>query len=268
MTHYHFNFHRLQRLFFHVFLALLLLPAACNFSSTDNPPAADSLAANPDSLLPEAEIVINDSLFWFIDSSYIDRFEREIMRFEETEKLQAEPRGEILFVGSSSIRKWETLQNDMQPLRVINRGFGGATTWEVLYYADRIIFPHEPSTIVYYAGENDLTWDKVSPEATCELFKLLVKRIHEKLPDTKIYFLSMKPSPARWKFWPKMQQGNALIRDFIETRRNLEYIDISQPMLNDTGYVQGDIFIHDRLHLNDSGYAIWTAVVKPILLEE
>jgi len=195
----------------------------------------------------------------------IDRFESQIINFEKEDQANGYKPEAVLFTGSSSIRRWTTLVEDMAPIPVINRGFGGSTIPEVLYYADRIIFPHKPKIIAFYCGENDLANDESKAKLALRSFKKFHKYIAENLPDTKVYFIAIKPSIKREMYWPKMQKANKKISRFINRKTNLYYIDTSSKMLDENGVVLQDIFVDDDLHLNKKGYQIWTDTLKPIL---
>lgn len=199
----------------------------------------------------------------FADTLNLDRFESEILNFERFDAKGNFTKNGIVFIGSSSIRKWKTLENDMTPLSVINRGFGGSTIPEVIYYFQRIILPYNPKTIVLYAGENDLTSKQTSPHNVLETLKIFVNMTNFYLPATNIYFISIKPSIARKHLWRKMELTNMLIRDYMEAKGKINYIDVSSSMLKKNGEIRTDIFVADNLHLNQNGYQIWTKIIKP-----
>ena len=196
----------------------------------------------------------------------LKRFRAEIDKFAEADKTKMPEIGQTLFVGSSSIRMWDSLEVDMAPMKVINRGFGGSTLPEVIHYADQIIFPYRPTKIVLYCGENDIS-EGASPLKVFRSFKQLVRRIRTKLPETEIYYLPMKPSIARWNLWSDYQKGNQLIEKFIAAQKGLNYLDITPSMLTETGQIDSTIFIEDGLHMNRKGYEAWRDIVKEKLKE-
>jgi hypothetical protein len=197
----------------------------------------------------------------------MNRFKKEIDRFAEMDQQNPPETGQILFIGSSSIRMWDSLAVDMAPLKVINRGFGGSTLPEVLHYADQILFPYAPSMIVLYCGENDIA-ENASPLRVFRSFKTFVHQVRQKLPETTVYFIPMKPSIARWELWPDYQKGNQMIATFIKSQEKLEYIDTSPSMLIDSTHIDSTIFIEDGLHMNRKGYERWRAVVRAALISE
>jgi lysophospholipase L1-like esterase len=192
------------------------------------------------------------------------RFEQEILNFEESDKIRFPQKNGILFTGSSSIRMWETLEKDMAPLPIINRGFGGSTTPEVIQYIDRIVFPYEPQIIVFYCGENDIH-EKTLPQITVQNFKKFVGLVNEKLPDTEIIYLSMKPSIARWDEWDSYRTGNLMIKQFTNSQDKVHYLNVGRTMLVKGEIPDPNIFIEDGLHMNKHGYVRWTSMIKPLL---
>ena len=204
-------------------------------------------------------------LFWGMGKP--ESWESSIQEFEKADRIHPPNPGVIVFTGSSSIRFWDTLQDDMKPLDVINRGFGGSQIAEVNYYAARIVLPYRPRAVVLYAGENDLSmpWSK-SPETVLGDFQEFVRMIHSQLPETWIYYVSMKPSPLRFSNWQTMQKANRMIEDYSRTQDRVQFIDVSAAMLNAQGKPRGELFRLDRLHMNAQGYALWTSIIKPVLL--
>jgi lysophospholipase L1-like esterase len=191
----------------------------------------------------------------------------DIAAFEKADRLNPPKPGVIVFVGSSSIRFWKSLSNDMQPLDVINRGFGGSQIDQVNEYAPRIVLAYRPRAVVLYAGDNDLSWpSSKSPERVSSDFQHFVDVVHTELPETWIYFISIKPSLLRWKNWEKFRKTNELIAAYIQTQPRVQFIDVASAMLDAQGKPRRELFRSDGLHLNAKGYELWTAIVKPILL--
>lgn len=203
------------------------------------------------------------------EPSYPDpvRFEHDIAAFTAADAQNMPPADAILFIGSSSITMWNArLPEDMAPLTVIPRGFGGSTMQDLIHYADQVVFPYDPKAIVVYEGDNDVAFG-ISPERFFERLQTFVRMVDERLPDTEIFFLSIKPSASRWSLWPEMERANDLIRNYTQGREDLHYIDVASPLLNDEGEPESNYFIEDNLHLSPEGYAVWTEVVKGRLLE-
>lgn len=96
-------------------------------------------------------------------------------------------------------------------------------------------------------------------------YKRFVSLVNNQQPDTKIYFISIKPSKTRWEYYPNMAKANQMIRHFSDGHEKLAFIDISSSMLDADGKPREDIFIFDGIHMDDEGYEIWTSIIKPIL---
>ncbi len=195
-----------------------------------------------------------------------DWFEDAIVAFEASD-AEAPPRpGGIVFVGSSSIRFWSSLEDDMAGLPVLNRGFGGAQMNHLVHNVDRVVTPYDPRMVVVYAGDNDLQRSSPkTPEVVLDDYRTFVDRVHAKHPDAVVTFLSIKPSKLRWAQWPTMQRANEMIEAYAAGDERLRYIDVSNALLGEEGEPRDDVFMLDGLHLNAKGYAAWTEVVQPIL---
>jgi lysophospholipase L1-like esterase len=208
--------------------------------------------------------------FYFVKNQPKAEFwESEIVKFEALDKENPPAPGQVLFIGSSSFRFWGSLAEDMAPLPILNRGFGGSNLSHATYYADRIIFPYQPAAIVLYAGDNDFSgFEPSSANDVFEDFKEFVSVMRTELPDTPIYYVSIKPSKLRWKSWPGMRDANALISAFSDTDESVHFIDITDTILDDSGALMDDVFTFDGLHLNETGYARWTDKIKPVLMRD
>ena len=194
----------------------------------------------------------------------LNRFENTIRAYEKQDSTELPKTNGIVFAGSSSFFFWKNIKQDLAPLNVINRGFGGSTLPEVLYYANRSIVKYQPKTVVIYC-ENDLYGTKPkTPAQMRDAYVALVQSLRASLPKVELYFVSVKPSPFRWKRWNEASEVNRLIGEFIKTQKRHHYVDITGVMLKN-GKPDGSIFLADSLHMNPEGYRRWTQVLKPIL---
>lgn len=194
-------------------------------------------------------------------------WEPSIRKFEAADRVNPPNQGCIVFTGSSSITFWKSVSDDMKPLDVVNRGFGGSQISQVNEYLARIVLPYHPRAVVLYAGENDLSFPaSKKPDEVIDDFEEFVETIHDELPETWIYYVSMKPTPLRWKNWPTLAATNQRIEEFCRTQDRCQYIDVSAAMLDASGNPRKDLYRADRLHMNAQGYAIWISIIKPILI--
>jgi lysophospholipase L1-like esterase len=195
-------------------------------------------------------------------------WEPSIRKFEQADKANPPKPGGIVFTGASSIRLWETLGDEMKPLEVMNRGFGGSQYSDLNQYAKRIVIAYHPRAVVVYEGDNDLAaGSPKTPEIVANDARQFVKIVHSELPDTWIYIMSIKPSYLRWNEWPKMKAANKLIEDFAKTQDRVQYIDVAAPMFEGQEKPPRDLYLEDGLHPTAKCYAMWTASIKPILLQ-
>jgi len=193
------------------------------------------------------------------------RWQAAFDRFATDDALHAHPPGGILFVGSSSIRLWNGLEDQFGNLPVvINRGFGGSQLSDCVKHLSRLVLRYQPKTVLVYAGDNDLAAG-TAPQEVLRRFVAFVDGVRAALPATRIAYISIKPSPARVALLPEIRTANALIRDYAEQAPNVDYIDVYTPMLGANGLPRRELFREDALHLNADGYALWKRVIAPHL---
>jgi lysophospholipase L1-like esterase len=183
-------------------------------------------------------------------------YQEDIQVIKRYDNIYPQPTNPILFVGSSSIRLWKDFGQKFGKYGSINRGIGGAVIKDIIHHAEDLIFRYEPRKIVLYVGENDIPAENTTPDSVLNRTVRLYKVIRAKLPDVPIVYICMKPSPSRDQFQAKAMEANALIMKFFATQKDVTFLDIYTPMLND-GKSRPELFLGDRLHMNEKGYAIW-----------
>jgi lysophospholipase L1-like esterase len=192
------------------------------------------------------------------------RWERTIGVFTQQDRLRLPPADGVLFIGSSSIRGWYSAARDFPGLNVINRGFGGSLASDAVYYFEEIVRPYRPRTIVFYAGENDISAGRSSDDVVAA-FAAFCEKVHAALPATRVLFLAIKPSLSRWHLWPVMSEGNARIAEYCQMDPRRVFVDTASPLLDASGRVRPELFYDDALHLNADGYRVWTSVLDAAL---
>ena len=193
-----------------------------------------------------------------------ETFRDEINEFKRLDKKNFPGKGKILFTGSSSIRFWDSLEEDMEPLEVLNRGFGGAQISHVIHHFEDIVKPYNPKAIVFFCGTNDLTALK-TPEETVHDFKKFLSLVRNEFGNIKVYVIGIKPTVDRLYLDEEERIFNNLISSLTSNDAYLEYINIWDPMLNQDGTRMPELFIEDGLHMNEKGYEIWTKKVRESL---
>ena len=185
--------------------------------------------------------------------------------FARQDSLTPPPAHPILFYGSSSIRKWETLRQDFVNRPVLNRGFGGSRFPDALYYFDKLVAAYQPRQVILYEGDNDIGAG-ASPQEVYQSFLAFEQLMQQQLPKVPLVFLAIKPSPARWPLYPKVQEANQLIRTYIQQHpKRLRYVDTATPLLGPNGKPQPQFYVSDSLHMTPAGYEVWKRMVKPAL---
>lgn len=192
------------------------------------------------------------------------RFEKDIQAFEAQDAQMPPPPGGVVFVGSSSIRLWKTVSEDFPGTPCINRGFGGSEVIDSVRFARRIVTPYRPSLVVFFAGTNDLAAGK-SPETVAADFFEFVRIVKEDVPGVRVAYISITPAPLRWSRVPEMRRANALIQARCLAEPDLLFVDVFRQMLGPGGVARPELFTSDRLHMNDAGYEVWRAAVRPVI---
>lgn len=196
-------------------------------------------------------------------------WEADISALEKTTQTTPDLENTVVFVGSSSIRFWDTLTKDMAPITVIRQGFGGAKLNDLVHYAERIVTNYQPSAVVVFAGSNDLTpGDTKPPEQLLASYQEFVARVRAENPGLLIYYIAITPSPRRWEVWRIAQAANALIEEYINNTPGLFYLDTGPALMGDDGLPDTDNYLFDKVHLSEEGYKKWTSIIRPRLIED
>lgn len=192
------------------------------------------------------------------------RWEPAIAAFEALDLESPDPEGAVLLIGSSSIRLWETAAEDLAPYPVIRRGYGGAKFCDAAHFAPRIVTPHRYRAAVVFVGNDIVGGDAdKTPEEVARLFGYLADLLRSHQPNAPVICCDVRPAPSRFKAWDKIQRGNAALRTACEQREGVHYLDTSDAFLVEGGgAARADLYGPDRLHLNEAGYAVWSAQIK------
>lgn len=200
--------------------------------------------------------------FWLFALAPADpaRFEKAILAFEAEDAATAPPKDATLFVGASNIRLWKSLPDRFKKTPVLNRGFGGSHLSDVAHFADRIVIKYKPKQIYLNAGGNDLHSGR-APEDVLAAFDTFVAKVSQALPKTKLAFLSIPPSPARWDEVDQVRRANQLIAASA-VKSGVEFIDTFSLMLDDDGKPRPELYLEDKLHFSEAGYDIVTSAIR------
>ncbi|MCR6479308.1 SGNH/GDSL hydrolase family protein [Variovorax sp. ZS18.2.2] len=190
------------------------------------------------------------------------RWHNELAAFARADQERLPPPGGVVFVGSSTVRMWTRLAQDFArvPGGVVNRGFGGSTLADCSLFARELVVRYKPRQVVVYAGDNDLAEGR-TPLQVLDSFARFANTVRAELPDARISFVSVKPSPSREQLMPQIRETNHVISAYLNLLPNSEFIDIYTPMLGADGRPRMELFRGDRLHMTDAGYRLWHSVI-------
>lgn len=127
-------------------------------------------------------------------SAFKNTFEQDIQALEQLRDYE-EKEDYLLFIGSSSIRRWNSIEADMAPYVVVKRGYGGAHYYDLIHHVDRLVKNKSAAKAVIIFVANDISgpndWDKIhqdlTPREVKTLFKAVAKRFTNSL-ETRLPF--------------------------------------------------------------------------------
>lgn len=191
------------------------------------------------------------------------KWEKDIAAFEALDRSEKYPENAVLFMGSSSIRLWSTLQEQMKPYSVIQRGFGGSNMADLSMYTKRIVYPHQfQAVVIFVANEITVSPNDRNARETGALYKEVVHSIREKYQKQPIFLIEVTPSRKRWEKWDQIKETNSELKRICTKEKNMYFIETANFYLNEKGLPREELFRDDKLHLNDAGYKIWGDIIK------
>jgi lysophospholipase L1-like esterase len=192
----------------------------------------------------------------------MEHYEAEVRELEEVLSRRTLPADPVAFYGSSTIRLWSNLADDLADARALNLGFGGSTLEACAHFFERLVLPVKPSSLVVYAGDNDLG-DGRKPKQVLSFFRTLAGKVDRSLGSVEFAFISIKPSPSRFDLINRIRKANRLIQDDLAARPNCYFINVFDAMLDEHGKPQSKLFTEDGLHLSPAGYELWARLLSP-----
>ena len=178
------------------------------------------------------------------------------------------PQGCIVLAGSSTMQVWKNSASDLGPLETVNVGISGTVVSNWLRYTEDLIIPFNPKAVVLYIGANDLHNDETAPADVFAALQTLFDQIIGRLPQTRIYFVSIYTTADRPDKMADDLELNRLVEAYADAKPYLRYIDCATPLLAADGSLRDDIFLSDNVHLNDTGYAIFSRELRRVLLAD
>ena len=194
-----------------------------------------------------------------------DRFADQVAKLVAEDQAHPPADGSILFIGSSIWRLWSTVAQDMAPLPVYNRAFGGSRTPDMLRHFDDLVVPHKPRIIVYYCGSNDVNAGE-SADAIAGRIHEFAARVGKDLPGTKMIFASINRSPDKEQRWDVVDAVNTRVRNsFTKEFAYLSYVELNPALFDAAGKARVELYLPDMLHFKPPAYVAFTEILKPAL---
>lgn len=195
-------------------------------------------------------------------------WESEIQKLVALDNVEIYPDDAVLFIGSSSIRLWDNIRNDMAPYTPIQRGYGGAKFSDLIFYTDRLVYPHDfKALVVFVANDIANTADDKTPKEILELFQEVVRIVRIKHPQKPIFLIEITPTNSRWEVWNETKKANELLKEYCRKTDNLHFVDTAEHFVGADNKPRTELFREDQLHLKQAGYDIWATLIKKRLNE-
>ena len=205
-------------------------------------------------------------------NSTSQKWEVDIAKLENLDNNEKYSENALLFIGSSSIRGWKSIKKDMAPYETIKRGYGGAHYSDIIHFSKRLVKNHKPKAILIFVAndikgnnKNDLYSKNLSdrnPFEVKRLFKFTISQIRSIHIEIPIIAIETTPTPSRWSAWDKISKANDLIKNFCRSKSNLHFIQTRGEFIGTNGLPIENYFVKDMLHLNETGYSLWSRIIK------
>lgn len=173
--------------------------------------------------------------------------------------------------GSSVMKFWESLEQDLAPYPVINRAIPGTKIGEIAYYADDLVNRYHPQRVFLYAGSNDIQGSTPrTAQQVLDGFKDFVTKVRNHHPHINIFYISILVSPSKWRIphRKEIERANAAIRDYCQAMSGLHFIDLTSHFLDAAGNPRKELFLPDGIHLKPESYTIWKDALRNYLQED
>lgn len=234
---------------------LLVFLSSVTLAQTAQPSVAPLAAASPASA---ADVLAP------YRAAALERWDTTIQQLETLDREETHPDSSILFIGSSSIRRWTTIAEDVAPYHPIRRGYGGSRFTDVAVFAERLVRPHRYQAMVVFVG-NDIQGKPDNP--TLDQLEPLVRHIldvsRQHQPAAPVLLIEITPTSSRFAAWPKIRQFNTRLRQIALTTPHVYFVPTAESYLHPaTVQPRDELFVADKLHLNAAGYQLWGQILR------
>jgi hypothetical protein len=219
-------------------------------------------------VLADGPQVSSASLLAKYESKAIEKWQKDIDELLARDQKETYGDDAVLFIGSSSIRLWKTIAEDVAPYTPINRGYGGAKFSDLAVFAKRLITAHRYRAIVIFAA-NDVTGseDDISAEEVEQLARSICDLSQEHQPKAPVLLVEVTPTPSRFAHYDKIRQVNDRLRGIALTKPGTHFVATAEHYLDEAKQPRAEYFIEDQLHQNEAGYDVWGKLIAHRLNE-
>jgi len=210
-------------------------------------------------------------------SEKFDKWEAAIFQLEMRQKNEPAQANTIVCYGSSSIRLWDSITEELAPWPIAQRGYGGAKLADIIHFAPRILGPYlgaenpRRCRAVLLFVANDITGknpDEPTAQDVAKRFQELLSWIREQDATIPVFWLAVTPANSRWQAWPEIRNSTDMIKAIAAEDERLHVISTAGAFLGVDGKPRNELFRADQLHLNAAGYQVWSSLIKAALDSE
>lgn len=244
-------------------LLLLTIVASCNSVNAQQTSEAD-VKPVPVQVRVAATTPADDSnLLAPYREAAEKKWSKAIAEFDKRNQSEKAPANAIMFIGSSSIRRWTTMATDMAPYATIRRGYGGAKYTDMGVFVERIVSPHRYRALVMFVGNGVVgKQEDHTPDQIEALTRHIVATSHKHQPDAPVFLIEITPCESRFSAWPKIRSVNARLREVALSTPNTYFIPTASHYLKSDGTPRSELFVSDKLHLSEAGYKLWSSLIR------
>jgi hypothetical protein len=244
------------------FVLLWLVASAANAQDSIVQKNIDESALRVSGIIPDAAVLAP------YRAKAVAKWGKEIKKIEARDATEVDPEDAILFIGSSSIRRWADIATDMAPFLTIQRGYGGSKYSDVAVFAKRLLRPHQYQALAIFVG-NDVQGkpEDHTPDQVEELARYVISVSKSHQPEAPIFLIEVTPTSKRYAAWPSIRKVNERLRKIALSTPSTYFIATAEHYLNAKGKPRDELFVSDRLHLNEAGYDQWATLIRNRLSE-
>ena len=177
---------------------------------------------------------------------------------------------DLLLIGDSITQGWEGAGTDAWShfygkRNAVNLGIGGDRTQHVLWRLENgNVDGIKPKLAVLMIGTNNAGAN--TAEEIGEGIEAIVKKLREKLPETKVLVLAIFPRSPKPDALREKNAAASKMAEKLADNKMVYFLDIGDQFTCADGTLPKNI-MPDYLHLSRAGYELWAAAIEPKVKE-